>query len=303
MKFPAFALNLALLGALCGAPITASAAVVFSNIYAFGDSLTDTGNTSLASGGAYPGAAYYNGRYSDGPLWIETMAGNLGLAAPTPSLAGGNNFAFAGAYSATGGLVPTISQQITMFTGGGGFFQSTDLVVLWGGANDFILGGQTDPNIPAANILSLIPSLAAAGAKSILLPNLPDLGDTPELLATGNALAIAGFSQLSLGFNQTLAAQIPGLEASLGIDIIPLDIYAIGKQLRNNPSAYGFTNTTQSALLTGNGANAAGYIYWDGVHPTSRVHGIFAQGIPEPGSMLLLCFAGAGWATRRHRAA
>ena len=276
----------------------------FSGLYVFGDSLSDVGNTSLATQGARPGSAYFNGRYSNGPLWVESLAECLDLPGLTPSLLGGTNYAWAGAFTQTGGAVPTISQQAAQFAAGGGAFGSSDLVVLWGGANDFLLGGQTNPTIPVANLGGIVSTLAAAGARTILLPNLPDLADTPELRSTNNPALIAGVGMLVSAFNDTLASQIPLWESSNGIDIIPLDIYGIGKELSANPSAYGFTNTTDSALLTGATSDADGYLYWDTVHPTARVHQIFAEEsgvchVPEAASTLslflpalVLCVAG-----------
>jgi len=175
-----------------------SQAALFTGIFAFGDSLTDSGNTSLATGGAMPGASYYNGRYSNGPVWAEKLAGQLALPGFSASLAGGNDYAWAGAYTQTGGSVPTVTQQAAGFIGAGKTFLATDLIVVWAGANDFLLGGQLDPTIPAGNLAGIISTLAGAGARNFLLPNLPDLGDTPELISTGNAAAILGFSQLSM---------------------------------------------------------------------------------------------------------
>ena len=303
MKLRFFTLQITALAALCFGPASATAALI-TGIFAFGDSLTDAGNTSLATGGALPGAAFYKGRYSNGPVWVENLAGRLGLSALTPSLAGGTDNAWAGAYTLTGGSVPTIAQQAAGFVAGGGKFLPTDLVVIWGGANDFLLGGQTNPAVPAGNVAGIISTLAGAGAKTILLPNLPDLGYTPELLSTGSPGAILGFSQLSAGFNLSLYSQIPGLEASLGIDIVELDIWSIGKGLKKDLS---FTTTTQSALLTGNAANADQFLYWDTVHPTSRVHDIFglrafeALGVPEPGTTVILLIVGSGLMLRRRR--
>jgi len=285
-----------------------SQAALFTGIFAFGDSLTDSGNTSLATGGAMPGASYYNGRYSNGPVWAEKLAGQLALPGFSASLAGGNDYAWAGAYTQTGGSVPTVTQQAAGFIGAGKTFLATDLIVVWAGANDFLLGGQLDPTIPAGNLAGIISTLAGAGARNFLLPNLPDLGDTPELISTGNAAAILGFSQLSMAFNASLYARIPDLESSLGIDIIPLDIFGIGKDLRNNPPTYGFTNTSQSALLTGNAAAADQYLYWDTVHPTARVHDIFASqaylalcACPEPGSATVIVVSITGMLLQRRR--
>ena len=71
----------------------------FSNLYIFGDSVSDVGNVGLYIGhpsgvpqtitgnGYIPDFPYYpSGRYSNGPVWAESFAGMLGLAA-APSLA------------------------------------------------------------------------------------------------------------------------------------------------------------------------------------------------------------------------
>ena len=49
------------------------------------------------------------------------------------------------------------------------------LYVVFGGANDYLNGGQTNPAIPVANITNEITTLAGHGARYFLVPNLPDL--------------------------------------------------------------------------------------------------------------------------------
>ncbi len=67
-----------------------------TGIVAFGDSLSDTGNTFLAAG--TPPAPYYQGHYSNGPIWLEYLASREGVAPPTPSLKpGGTDYAWGGA--------------------------------------------------------------------------------------------------------------------------------------------------------------------------------------------------------------
>ncbi len=271
-------------------------------LYAFGDSLSDAGNTSLATGGALPGAGYYSGRYSNGPVWVELLAGRLGLAVPQPSLLGGTDFAWAGAFSATGGQVPTILSQVSGFTASRTFLP-TDIITLWGGANDLILGTETNPLVPAASIVSNVTALVGAGAKLIIVPNLPDLGDTPDLAAQG-AAAQAGASLWTQGFNDYLASALPALAAGNNVQIQLLDVYSLSKEWRNNPGTYGFTNITDSALLTNNVALAGQYLYWDTVHPTAAVHQLIANAaIPEPGSVMFLFLTGLSLSLHRCRAA
>ncbi|MHC4946335.1 MAG: hypothetical protein ACYTG7_25250, partial [Planctomycetota bacterium] len=46
----------------------------FTGLWSFGDSLTDTGNTFALTGGSFPlSPPYFDGRFSDGPVWIESF--------------------------------------------------------------------------------------------------------------------------------------------------------------------------------------------------------------------------------------
>lgn len=52
-------------------------AALFGNIVAFGDSLTHNGNlyaATEATGGIPPAPSYSNGRFSNGPVWVEYLA-------------------------------------------------------------------------------------------------------------------------------------------------------------------------------------------------------------------------------------
>ena len=305
MKLKTITLSWLALLAISVAPGAVAATTIYTGLYSFGDSLSDVGNTSLATAGTRPGPGYFNGRYSNGPLWVEQLSARMGLPAPTMSLAGGRDHAWAGAYTAGGGAVPTLAMQATGFVSTGSFLPN-DLVTLWGGANDFFFSSPTDFTTPATNIGNVITTLAGGGAKTILLLNLPDFGDLPETLAAG-AGAIAVGHNFSVGFNGLLSSMVPTLETNLGIDIILLDMFGVGKELLTNAASLGFTNTTEGALPSGNAANANGFMYWDGVHPTTRVQTIFGdkayEAIPEPSSIMVLWVFGVGLLTRRTRQA
>lgn len=278
--------------------VTSHATILFTSVHAFGDSLTDGGNLSAFSGGFLPinplGAP---GRFGNGPTWAEKLAtDHLDLPPITPSLAGGTNHAWGGAWTDGGGLVPTVVGQINQFTAAGGSFGPTDLVTIWAGANDFFFG-PTDPTVSAGNIGTAVSLVGSAGAEHVLVLNLPDLGKTPDIQATDPA-TIAGMSALSSGFNAALAGELATLRDTLDLNIYELDVFALNEELLANPADFGFTNVTDPAALTGNAANADRFVFWDGVHPTDPVHDFFAAnaalavGVPEPSSSLLVLSSG-----------
>jgi phospholipase/lecithinase/hemolysin len=97
--------GLALVAAM-GLPASANASLqTLSNLFVFGDSLSDGGNSGLvsqkATGGTvtFPPQPYYNGQYSNGPVAVEYLwnSYNPGDTSFKPSLAGGTNYAIGGA--------------------------------------------------------------------------------------------------------------------------------------------------------------------------------------------------------------
>lgn len=272
-----------------------------TGIVAFGDSLSDVGNSYLAFG--YPPAPYYQGHYSNGPIWLEDLAGMLGVAAPTPSQAGGTDNAWGFAQTGTGystaslpssPMVPNIGTQISTYLASN-TLSSTQLVTIWGGANDFLNGGQTNPAVPVNNLATEITTLAAAGGKLFMVPNLPLLGDIPAT----NTLPQSqrdGLNALSVGFDMLLQNELNTLQQSLKITIYQPNIEALFENVMANPGAYGFTDVTDALLYSGD-PTALGYLFWDTVHPTTAAGQFiadvaFASIVPEPSSLTLVLTGG-----------
>jgi phospholipase/lecithinase/hemolysin len=278
-----------------------------TGIVAFGDSLSDVGNTYLADG-IPPSPPYYQGHYSNGPIWLEYLANSLGVAAPTPSFAGGTDNAWGGAETGNGPSfegTPDIGTQISTYLASN-TLSSTQLITIWGGANDFLNGGVTNPAVPVANLISEITTLAAAGGKQFLVPNLPLLGDLPatNTLPQANRDAL---NSLTLWFDSRLYSQLNQLQGELGITIHQVDIDSIFQNIIANPGAYGLTNVTDSAIADGN-LSGQGYLFWDTVHPTTVIQELigdaaFATVVPEPSSLTLVLIAAPLLLAWRRRAA
>ncbi len=291
-------------------------AQAYSALYAFGDSLSDTGNVFASVGIPLP--PYFNGRFSNGPVWVETLAANLGLSADAATVvAGGTNFAFGGAATGSPPAIlgpsspPTLIQQTGLFLGGtGGIADPNALYVVFGGGNDVRAGDVTGS---AMNIATVIATLAGAGAQNFLVPNLPDVGQTPEAIAAGPA-AQAGATFLSTTFNTQLAGELATLRSTLGVNIVEFDTFAFLNNLLANPAAFGFTNIDSPCFsgATGIGgpgtvcANPDEYVFWDGIHPTAATHEIFGNlafqaVIPLPAAVWLFgsALGMLGWIRRR----
>jgi len=283
-----------LMAVICGG----AQAGQITGIVSFGDSLSDVGNDFIGSGGAQPDppADYYNGRFTNGGNWLDYLARDLGVAPPVPALAGGLNYAFGGASTGPGFTtfvpgqqVPNVDTQIGMYlsghTPGAG-----QLFTIWAGANDLLLGNQTNPAIPAQNIANEITMLAGAGARQFLIPNLPLLGEIP-LTNTLSAPVRQSLDLWSIGFNKMLQAEVTPLQQSLGVEIHLLNIQGLMQNVMADPAKYGFTNVTGFAKNPS--LDGDGYLFWDLEHPTTAADQIIAGlvSVPEPSSLFL--FAGS----------
>ncbi len=246
----------------------------------FGDSLSDNGNL-YAVVGVPPSPPYFEGRFSNGPVWVEVLAARLDLDADEV-----RNFALGGAKTGTDNFAvpgfPGVLTQIDTFVAESTGTDPDALFVVWAGANDFF-GEIDDPpaRITAAvtNIATAVATLTGVGGKRFLVPNLPDLGKLPDLLAGDPAVA-EGATQISLAFNAALAPTLEGLEAQLGIEIIQLNVFSLFDEIIRDPGAFGLTDVTSPCLQVeppGLCDTPDENLFWDGVHPTAAGHRIIAD--------------------------
>jgi phospholipase/lecithinase/hemolysin len=250
----------------------------YSEIIVFGDSLSDTGNLHLASGGVVTPPPYYQGRFSNGPVWVEVLAAELGLPTPEASLAGGTNYAFGGAETGDGLSffdTPNVGMQIDMFLADRGGFTGDELIVIEAGSNDLAWAPPWGPGHVVENIRKHIADLAAAGGRTFLVANSP------------------GSWKAAVKFNSLLAKELDKLEDHLGITILRLDLAGLYATIKQAPEDFGLTNVTDPACpgcgigIPDPGAeetmvpNPDEYFLWDLIHPTRVVHAIIGEAAAE----------------------
>lgn len=262
----------------------------FTDLIVFGDSLSDMGNVASSSFGLFPGSAYYDDRFSNGPVWVEGLSIDLGFGALARSTAGGDNFAYGGAKTTgTGGFeglfIRDVDEQVTQFING----RTVDpaaLFVVFAGSNDLIQG-QTNVNVPVNRMATDLGRLIAAGARKFLVPNLPLLGYTPRF--NGSASTAAQYNLRTGQFNAALNASLNGLEAgNVDVEFHRLDVADLFADAIAHPAEFGLANVTASAapgLEPGDGSYDTGlivpnpnqYLFWDDLHPTAAVHALLAE--------------------------
>lgn len=252
----------------------------FNQIVVFGDSLSDTGNAQEALGSlAIDPNDYYMGRFSNGPVWVEYLAEQLQLVPPVANLVSnsGRNYAFGGARTDGSGLVSLfindINEQVPDYLNNDGGPSGDELIVVWGGANDF-LDGETNVAVPVNNLASDIADLHAAGGRNFMVVNLPLLGQTPRYVGTSDEPV---FDAISTSFNSRLDLSLDTLETTLsGVEFFRVDAASLIGGAVADPGAFGFTNVTDQALGL-SGIDADEYLFWDDLHPTTVAHNLLAQ--------------------------
>ena len=254
----------------------------FSNFVTFGDSSVDVGNVFLGSDRTVPPSPpYFEGRFSNGRVFVELIAEELGLSASTPSLAGGDNYAFGGAELGDGTSTdntPNIGQQINSYLAGNTPTED-DLIFISAGSNNNFQDADNLPN--PAEVVSLLTShlttLANAGAENFAVANIPPLGNAPLITSPEDETAVnSAISE----YNTLLDTELDTLEDSLDIEIYELDLDATLQNIIDDPAAFEITNVTDQALNTETGEavdNPNEFLFWDDIHPTEKVGEIIAQ--------------------------
>jgi phospholipase/lecithinase/hemolysin len=295
--------------------------ITFSDLYVFGDSLSDRRNTFDATLGLIPPEPFYNdGRFSNGPIWVEQLAPQFGIPFNRRT-----NFAFGGATTGltnvTVPVLPGVQAQVAGYVGSLGLTNTAAdpnaLYILWAGANDYLAGRQRDPRVPVNNLAQSVQTLASVGARNILVNNLPDLGQLPLSVQTRPPAELAGISALVQAHNSLLAGTLELLRPTLPqVNLFQFDVASLFQTAIANPAQFGFTNVTDSCLnpspltltpetifttpvVPCSSPNTT--LFWDGFHPTTAGHGIIAtsafesinaQAVPEPSAAVGLLTAG-----------
>jgi phospholipase/lecithinase/hemolysin len=265
-KFPLFAFSLTIAGLIFSIGNARAAQFVV-----FGDSLSDNGNTLAAAG--VPQPPYYDGRWTDGPNWVDYFTGLARLPPATAYLQnGGTNFAVGGSTS------PLLGVQITVYlAANGGHANKDDLYAVWIGANDFRAGVNASTTVDA--IQAGLALLRSAGAERIILLDVPDISLVPGVIAAGGATVQAA-KQFVTSVNTNLQARIPLEAFLLGIKLTYVNVNALFTQVVERPAFFGFSNSTGAAFNTSTGMvqpNPNSYVFWDGFHPTTPAHYLAAR--------------------------
>lgn len=305
----------------------------FSDMVTIGDSLSDTGNVLALSSflsnldpAPIPGLQPYPlqppyklGRFSNGDLWVETLANRIDLPSASQPAGltlgpvfgnaviplGGSNYAIAGALTGTSGsygdFIPTgLAVQTDLYLnqhGNAADPQALYLVV--GGGNDLRMASAQPNKILRDAILNgaaqsyrnVVAKLVDAGARTIVVANVPDLGKSPESRVLMHNTAIA--SDATRVFNKLADRALDRLADRRGLTLARIDLFGLMNAIvddatHNNGHRFGVTNVDTPCLdvsvefpdivIPGAGSVSCDVsLFADDHHPTAKVHEIMGE--------------------------
>ena len=313
-----------LTAAILFAGLSTAHAMPYSQLVIFGDSLSDSGQfpdtgSPLLFGNPTGGLRFTNRTgpgYADdnseyyAQVSTQRLASQLGLQAlpSTPILpqvltgnADGTNYAVGG-YRTDQILASIVDPNGSVVDTGLGLSRTRNgylvdvprvdanaLFYINGGGNDVLQGivvDQASAAASAGDLVAGVAALQAAGARYIIVSDLPDVGLTPAGFASGLRSAWSGAADL---FNAELASQLN----ALGGNVIRLNVRGLLGEVQADLARYGFDpNVSQTDVcFSGDNcledatygitntatANPNRLLFNDGVHPTAAVQQISAD--------------------------
>ena len=308
--------KISLLALACALAPTGLCAQTYQRVISFGDSLTDNGNLFSITGQP---PAPYNQRFTNGITFAEVLAG--GVAKPMQGFVdastngvgtGSVNFAFGGARNddlpnsndvpGSGFTIPSTITQIGAYSALGGTYGARDVATYFAGANNLFQSTtaaaanpatsqamvQADATAAGIGVGQQVGGIAAAGARTIVVMNLPDFGSLPAYTSLGpQGIALGSFA--STVFNSASGQAVQAAAAAVpGTNFIQVDTSAVFATVIANPGAFGFSNVTQpcfnqaaATLCAPTKAAQNQFLFWDTVHPTDAGHALLANVIGD----------------------
>jgi len=285
---------------------------VYSQMFFFGDSLTDNGNLYRAVKVIPKSPPYYEGRFSNGPVWSEYLGNDFNSKFNTFYQVYAVGGATAIYHSPVTGAFPYIlKDEIDKFLKEFPV-RSDTLYVIWIGGNDYLDEKKQDvitlTNEVVQGIIENIQTLMDNGAKHFLVMDLPNLASTPYA-ATQSDIRKERLNSLSQLHHVKLTDAIQHLQLeNPNISFMYFDVYDLFNDVLINTDFYNqqynlhlankkdncwtgryvYKNAFyQISLQNAEGIGGAicvdpdSFIFWDKIHPTTAVHQLLAQIVEE----------------------
>jgi cholinesterase len=274
----------------------------FTQVFAFGDSYSDSGQAKKISAQIIASAnrpddaylkpsdeLYWEGRYSNGPTAVEVLSEKLGIPlvnyATGGATTGEKNYSEWMDHLGNTGVLGQIEKFENSLKEGKA--DPDALYFIFASANDYFtfmdysLPGTVEEVADKAvdNINDAIKRLSTLGAKKFFVVNSSDLTLVPYEITTNRTESAEVFVKR---VNKKLPESIKELQKNSKIKIMMFDLPTISDNIVKNPSKYGLVELAKEAQSTypevkPASANPEQYYFWDEWHYTATVHKILGE--------------------------
>ena len=261
-------------------------------LVSFGDSLSDTGNVFQLTEHSWPSSPpYFNGRFSNGPTWVEQLSLSLKSQSHDFSYGGAAILAkgFTGAHSNIS--VPSIGEQIDLYLASP---RSRDLTtekvyILLAGINDYYFDPSLSPSAVTQELVKkLVFLVEKTSPRWFMVPSLPDISHMPFLQS--NATLKNGFMAKVQEHNRLLKGRLAAFALEFpAIRVIQPDFESLIANIVGNGSAYGFKTLNRGFIRAYSGKapsttetrSVDEFLYFDEFHFTARAQSLMAKAAQE----------------------
>ncbi len=224
----------------------------FDTMVIFGDSMSDTGNLYRFMWNKLPiSPPYYQGRFSNGPLWIEQLYSTY---YPQDYVDGFQNYAVGGAgavFSYKQNLPFTLGIEVNDYLYWNTYGKKdTTLYTIWIGANNYLNGPTNIESITDSVVNAIGDSaerLIRHGGNKFLIPNLPNLSLTPQVVKAHLQPLIA---ELITIHNRKLAVKVEQLQLKYpDATFVYFDVFSFFSSALEHAQDFGISNITDPCYM------------------------------------------------------
>ncbi|CAF2370157.1 unnamed protein product [Rotaria sp. Silwood2] len=255
----------------------------FDTIVTFGDSNTDTGNVYNLTGHLWPLVPpYYQGRFTNGPVWIENIdVSNIANYAYGDATIDNDNLVI-GFTGPNKTIVPSIRQQIVNYltvTDISKTDLSRTLHIIWAGGNEYLIDPHLSSDTVITSLLTAIDDLLVVGIQHLIVINLPPLQSFP------GANQNQRLSTLINQHNNYLSSNLTQIQSDYTkVSIRTFDLYSSITEILSNNSIYTLNKNDKcwniiDYRVISQCTNPNEYVFIDDYHFTSVIHQVIANNI------------------------
>jgi len=260
----------------------------FDTIVSFGDGNTDTGNVYKLTNQQWPLVPpYYQGRFSNGPVWIEKLNISKIMNYAYDGATIDNDNLIAGFTGPNRTRVPGVRQQIKYYLSNNDITTinlARTLYVIWAGADDYLDNSSLTSDLVVNSLMDAVYDLVLVEIANLLIINLPPLQSYPDF---NNSTYNSTLSERVIDHNNYLVSNISQIQTNYETTTIKIfDLYSLITGILSNNSILTLNKINKcwnivNYNIVSQCTNPNNYVFIDDFHFTTSIHQTIANNIVQ----------------------